>query len=163
MPAPRVPSEDGSHRHRALSLAELINNATMIIQRDSLAPSGYLVVESRGTAKHQHSVWSFGPFVLLDDGWFGKVHGCERTGASPARWLAKHERRCHDQHWTQFEWIDPALLDAGCGAANIGLGLSPDGPTYCSGHEPGQPHPPHVPLAGIFRDALALLAAGPWS
>lgn len=131
----------------------------MIIRRDSLAPSGFLVVQRKGTAKHQHAVWELGPFALLDDGWFGQVHGSASDDRS--RWLRKHERRCKNQHWTQFHWIDPSVLDSGCGAANIGLGLSSAGPTYCSGHKPGEAHPEHVPLVDIFTAGLRLLGRSP--
>lgn len=154
--APDEALEDAPRRrHRAPALAELIATATMIIRRDSLAPSGYLVVQGKGGAQHQHAVWELGPFALLDDGWFGQVHGNVTDDRS--KWLRKHERRCKDQHWTQFSWIDPSLLDAGCGAANIGLGLSPDGPTYCPGETFGEPHPAHVRLLDIFTDSLRLL------
>ncbi|HET6153903.1 MAG TPA: hypothetical protein VFE15_13190 [Marmoricola sp.] len=162
IPTPRVSPENAGNRHRAPTLAELIDNASSLIRRDSLAPSGFLVVQkSHSTAKHQHAVWQLGPFALLDDGWFGQVHGRDASGVKPSRWLAKHERKCTSQHWTQFQWIDPGLLDAGCGAANIGLGLSPDGPTYCPGPRLGEPHPTHVPLVQIFRDGLRMLALEP--
>ncbi|MCW2786919.1 MAG: hypothetical protein JWP74_3436 [Marmoricola sp.] len=159
VPLPRTSPENEHRRHRAPTLGELIDNAGMIIRRDSLVPSGYLVVQrSHTTAKHQHAVWQLGPFALLDDGWFGIVHGSDTTASKPPRWLRGHERRCQDQHWTQFHWIDTGLLDVGCGASNIGLGLSPDGPTYCSGAMPGQPHPVHVPLVEIFKAGLRTLA-----
>jgi hypothetical protein len=160
--APFVPSQRAApevgHAHRAPSLVELVDNALREIRRDSLRPSGYVVEESSGGAKHRHQVWLLGPFAILDDGWFGQVHGREPSGRKASRWLRKHERRCHEQHWTQFHWIDPALLDVGCGAGNVGLGLSPDGPTYCPGFQPGVGHPEHVPLADVFRDGLQLLA-----
>ncbi|MFL6060854.1 MAG: hypothetical protein ACJ72E_06465 [Marmoricola sp.] len=158
VPAQRVSAENHARRHRAPTLGELINNAMMIIRRDQLGPSGYLVVESKGSAKHQHAVWELGPFALLDDGWFGQVHGREGSGDQLSRWLRKHERRCHEQHWTQFQWIDPAVLDVGCGAANIGLGLSPDGPTYCPGQRFGEPHPTHISLVDLFKQGLRRLA-----
>ena len=152
---------DTTHRHRAPSLVELVDNALMIIRRDNLQASGYLVSQSSGGAKHQHAVWLIGQFAILDDGWFGQVHGREPTGPKASNWLRKHERKCHEQHWTQFHWIDPALLDAGCGAGNVGLGLSADGPTYCPGFAPGVSHPAHIPLIQIFRDGLRLLALQP--
>ncbi len=155
VPVPRLSPENAPRRHRAPALAELISTALMIIRRDSLEPSGYLVVQRKRTAKHQHSVWELGPFALLDDGWFGQVHG--NLSDDRSRWLRKHERRCASQHWTQFQWIDPSVLDAGCGAANIGLGLSSDGPTYCAGHTSGEAHPEHVPLVDIFTDGLRRL------
>ena len=105
-----------------------------------------------------HRAYELGPFAVLDDGWFGQVHGREGSGDSLSRWLRRHERRCHDRHWTQFHWIDPAVLEAGCGAANIGLGLSPDGPTYCPGQRRGEPHPTHIPLIDIFKQGLRALA-----
>lgn len=161
VPTPRVSPENSrpgtARRHRAPALGELITTAMMVIRRDSLAPSGFLVVQRKGVARHQHSVWDLGPFALLEDGWFGQVHG--RDADSRSKWLRKHERRCAATHWTQFHWIDPALLDAGCGAANIGLGLSSEGPTYCPGHRPGQMHPAHIPLVDIFTDGLRQLAA----
>lgn len=160
--APFVPSQrtasESVRRHRAPSLVELVDNALMIIRRDDLHPSGYLVVQSSAGAKHQHAVWQIGPFALLDDGWFGQVHGREATGPKPSNWLRKHERKCTALHWTQFHWIDPALLTVGCGAGNSGLGLGPDGPTYCPGFVPGVPHPEHVSLIQMFRDGLRLLA-----
>lgn len=158
VPSQREAGEVGHSRHRAPSLVELVDNALMIIQRDSLRPSGYLVVQSSGGAKHQHAVWQLGNFAILDDGWFGQVHGREATGPKPSNWLRKHERKCHEQHWTQFHWIDPAVLEAGCGAGNSGLGLSPDGPTYCPGFRPGVAHPEHIPLIQMFREGLRLLA-----
>jgi hypothetical protein len=159
VPPPRTsPENAGRRRHRAPSLGELVDNAVSIIRRDGLAPSGFLVVQSKGKAKHQHQVWELGPFAVLDDGWFGQVHGREGSGDSLSRWLRRHERRCHDRHWTQFHWIDPAVLEAGCGAANIGLGLSPDGPTYCPGQRRGEPHPTHIPLIDIFKQGLRALA-----
>lgn len=161
VPTPRVSPENaepGKRRHRAPSLGELIENAIMVVRRDSLGPSGYLVVQSKGTAKHQHAVWELGPFALLDDGWFGQVHGRESSGDQSSRWLHKHERRCNDLHWTQFHWIDPALLDVGCGAGNIGLGLSSEGPTYCPGQRRGEPHPTHIPLVEVFKTGLRKLA-----
>ncbi|MFL6156701.1 MAG: hypothetical protein ACJ72D_11445 [Marmoricola sp.] len=162
VPTPRVSPENASRRHRAPSLGELISNALTIIRKDGLAPSGFLVVQkSHSSAKHQHAVWELGPFALLDDGWFGQVHGRDTNRAKPSKWLARHERRCHDQHWTQFNWIDTGLLESGCGSANIGLALSADGPTYCPGAKLGEPHPAHVPLIQIFRDGLRLLALTP--
>ncbi len=158
VPSPRRSPENTSRRHRAPALGELISTAMMVIRRDSLPASGFLVVQRKGTAKHQHSVWELGPFALLDDGWFGQVHGSDSTHDTRSKWLRKHERRCEDQHWTQFHWIDPALLDAGCGAANIGLGLSSAGPTYCPGHKHGELHPAHVPLVEIFTEGLRELA-----
>lgn len=156
VPAQRTSPENGGRRHRAPSLSELIDNAIMIVRRDSLGPSGFLVVQSKSGAKHQHAVWELGPFALLDDGWFGQVHG--GSGDQPSRWLRKHERRCKDQHWTQFNWIDPSVLDVGCGAANIGLALSPEGPTYCPGQRRGEPHPTHIPLVEVFKQGLRKLA-----
>lgn len=156
VPKPRISPENAPRRHRAPALGELVTTAMTIIRRDSLVPSGFLVVQRKGSAKHQHSVWELGPFALLEDGWFGQVHGNDSDSRS--KWLRKHERRCKDQHWTQFHWIDPALLEAGCGAANIGLGLSSDGPTYCPGHERGQIHPAHIPLVEIFTEGLRKLA-----
>ncbi|RNL64162.1 hypothetical protein EFK50_06410 [Nocardioides marmoriginsengisoli] len=159
VPTPRSSPENGANRrHRAPTLGELIENAITIIRRDSLGPSGFLVVQSKGTAKHQHSVWELGPFALLDDGWFGQVHGRESSSDQSSRWLHKHERKCREQHWTQFHWIDPAMLDVGCGAANIGLALSSDGPTYCPGQRRGEPHPTHIPLVDIFKQGLRKLA-----
>lgn len=155
VPVPRTSPENAPRRHRAPALAELISTALMVIRRDSLAPSGYLVVKGKGGAQHQHAVWELGPFALLDDGWFGQVRGNVTDDGST--WMRKHERRCKDQHWTQFHWFDPSLLDAGCGAANSGLGLSSDGPTYCPGHELGTAHPEHVPLVDIFTAGLRLL------
>lgn len=160
VPEQRVAPE-AAHRHRAPSLVELVDNALMIIRRDNLQPSGYLVVQSSGGARHQHAVWLIGPFAILDDGWFGQVHGREPTGPKASNWLRKHERKCHEEHWTQFHWIDPALLDAGCGAGNSGLGLSSEGPTYCPGFKPGVAHPEHIPLIQMFRDGLRLLALAP--
>lgn len=160
--APFVPSQraapDSGRRHRAPSLVELVDNALMIIRRDDLQPSGYLVAQSSGGAKHQHAVWLIGQFALLDDGWLGQVHGREPTGPKASNWLRKHERKCGEEHWTQFHWIDPALLDSGCGAGNSGLGLSSEGPTYCPGFRAGVQHPEHIPLIQMFRDGLRLLA-----
>jgi hypothetical protein len=158
VPEQRTSPDAGQSRHRAPTLVELVDNALMIIRRDSLRPSGYLVTQGSGGAKHQHAVWQLGPFAVLDDGWFGQVHGREPTGPKHSNWLRKHERKCHEQHWTQFHWIDPALLEAGCGAGNVGLGLSPEGPTYCPGFAPGVRHPEHVPLIDMFKDGLRLLA-----
>ena len=158
VPAQREPSEAGHRRHRAPSLVQLVDNALMIIRRDDLVPSGYLVVQASRGAKHQHAVWQLGQFAVLDDGWFGQVHGREPSGTKSATWLRKHERKCPEQHWTQFHWIDPALLDVGCGAGNVGLALSPEGPIYCPGFKPGVRHPEHVPLIQMFKDGLRLLA-----
>ncbi|MCW2754812.1 MAG: hypothetical protein JWQ32_2223 [Marmoricola sp.] len=162
VPGPRVSTENDVqvHRHRAPTLGELISDAMLIIRRDELPPSGYLVVQqSKGTAKHQHAVWELGPFALLDDGWFGQAHGRDSTGDKRMRWLRRHERKCSDQHWTQFNWIDPALLGSGCGADNIGLALSPDGPVYCAGQVAGgREHPEHVPLEQLLRAGLRELA-----
>jgi hypothetical protein len=158
VPAQRTSTEAGHRRHRAPTLVELVDNALMVIRRDSLLPSGYLVAVASSGAKHQHSVWLMGQFALLDDGWFGQVHGREPSGAKASHWLRKHERKCSAEHWTQFHWIDPALLDAGCGAGNTGLGLSPDGPTYCPGFKAGVRHPEHIPLIDMFKDGLRLLA-----
>lgn len=159
VPSPRVSPETVVRRHRAPSLGELVSDAMLIIRRDQLPPSGFLVVQSKSTAKHQHAVWELGPFALLDDGWFGQAHGLDSTGDKRMRWLRRHERRCKDQHWTQFNWIDPALLGPGCGAANISLGLSPEGPIYCPGAVPGaSAHPAHLPLEQILRSGLRELA-----
>ncbi len=158
VPTQRVSPENAGRRHRAPSLIELIDNASMIVRRDSLGPSGYMVVPSKGTAKHQHAVWELGPFALLDHGWFGQVHGRHSASDSRSGWLQKHERRCEDQHWTQFHWIDPSMLEPGCGAANIGLGLGPEGPTYCPGQRRGEPHPTHIPLVEVFKQGLRKLA-----
>lgn len=157
VPRPRTSPENTARRHRAPALGELISTAMMVIRRDSLEPSGFLVVQSKSGAKHQHAVWEMGPFALLDDGWFGQVHGNDSDSRS--NWLRKHERRCHEQHWTQFHWIDPVALDAGCGTGTFGLGLSPDGPTFCPGQERGQMHPAHVPLVTIFTEGLRALAS----
>ncbi len=158
VPGPRISPENDTHRHRAPTLGQLVSEAMQIIRRDDLPPSGFLVVQSKNTAKHQHAVWELGPFALLDDGWFGQAHGLDSTGDKRMRWLRRHERKCPDQHWTQFSWIDPALLAPGCGAANIGLGLSPDGPIYCSGQVSGAAHPEHVPLEQVLRAGLRNLA-----
>jgi hypothetical protein len=161
-PTGSVPTQRSSpenvRRHRAPTLNELVENAITIIRRDSLGPSGYLVVERKGTAKHQHAVWELGTFALLDDGWFGQVHGREGSGDHLSRWLRKHERRCSSQHWTQFHWIDPSILDVGCGTDSSGLALSPDGPTYCPGQRAGAPHPTHIPLVEVFKQGLRRLA-----
>lgn len=159
VPAQRTSPENNVSRHRAPTLVELIDNAMMIIRRDSLSPSGFLVVQKKGTtAKHQHAVWELGPFALLDDGWFGQAHGREGSGDQLSRWLRKHERRCKDQHWTQFNWIDPAGLDVGCGDGSAGLALSSDGPTFCPGQRRGEPHPTHIPLVDLFKQGLRKLA-----
>ncbi len=157
VPTPRTSPENAPRRHRAPALGELINTAITIIRRDSLVPSGYLVVPRKGSAVHQHSVWLLGSFALLDDGWFGRVNGNDSVDTR-SKWLRNHERRCQDQHWTQFHWIDPALLDAGCGASTFGLGLGSVGPIYCPGPEPGQVHPAHTPLVAIFAEGLRQLA-----
>lgn len=162
VPAPRTSPENVAgpgHSHRAPSLAELVAEAMVLVRRDDLPVSGYLVVERKGSAIHQHAVWQLGPFALLDDGWFGQVHGLDSFGGNPSRWLRKHERRCKRQHWTQFRWIDPASLEAGCGALGIGLGLGPSGPTYCvSQANREQEHSEHVPLEEILRSGLRALA-----
>jgi hypothetical protein len=159
VPAPRTSPENSGHSHRAPSLAELISEAMLIVRRDDLPNSGYLVVQRKGSAVHQHAVWQLGPFALLDDGWFGQVHGLETTGSKPSRWLRRHERRCHAQHWTHFRWIDPAALDTGCGAIGVGLGLGPSGPTYCASQaNRDAEHVPHVPLEEILRAGLRALA-----
>jgi hypothetical protein len=148
------------HRHRAPTLSELIADAMLIIRRDELPPSGFLVVQRKGTAKHQHAVWEFGPFALLDDGWFGQARGHDHGADEPMRWLRRHERKCPDKHWTQFSWIEPDLLGTGCGAENVGLALSPDGPMYCAGQAPDQSdHADHVPLEQILRTGLRDLAS----
>lgn len=158
VPAPRTSDENVTRRHRAPSLGELIESATLVIRRDSLAPSGHLVAQvSHTAARHQHAVWQLGPFALLDDGWFGIVRGSDVTADVP-RWLRSHERRCADQHWTQFTWIDTTLLDTGCGGSDSGIGLTSDGPTYCSGGRGSQRHPLHVPLAEVFDAGLRTLA-----
>ena len=143
-------------------MGELIAEAMQLIRRDDLPISGYLVVKRKGSAIHQHAVWQLGPFVLLDDGWFGQVHGFESAAADPSRWLRRHERRCEEQHWTHFRWVDPASLEPGCGAAGIGLGLGPNGPTYCPGHAArDENHPSHVLLAEVLRSGLRSLALQP--
>lgn len=159
VPTPRTSPENAGRSHRAPSLSELVAEAMQLIRRDDLPISGYLVVKRKGSAIHQHAVWQLGPFVLLDDGWFGQVHGFDSTGTSPSRWLRRHERRCEGQHWTHFRWIDPGSLDPGCGAAGIGLGLGADGPTYCPGHAArDENHPSHLPLAEVLRTGLRSLA-----
>ncbi|MBO9520819.1 MAG: hypothetical protein J7518_04700 [Nocardioidaceae bacterium] len=159
VPTPRTSPENASHSHRAPSLSELVSEAMQIVRRDDLPSSGFLVVQRKGSAIHQHAVWQLGSFALLDDGWFGQVHGLDATGGTPSRWLRRHERRCEAQHWTHFRWIDPASLEAGCGMAGIGLGLSPAGPTYCPGvANRDLEHPEHVPLAEILRAGLRALA-----
>ncbi|MGO4258007.1 hypothetical protein [Marmoricola sp. RAF53] len=161
VPGPRVSPESPGRSHRAPSLAELVAEAMQLIRRDDLPISGYLVVKRKGSAIHQHAVWQLGPFALLDDGWFGQVHGFDSTGADASRWLRRHERRCEGQHWTHFRWIDPASLTPGCGAAGIGIGLGPDGPTYCPGHAArDENHPSHVALAEVLRNGLRALAHG---
>lgn len=155
VPAQRAAPVD--RRHRAPSLVALVDHARTVIRRESLPPSGYIVVESNSRAKHQHAVWLIGPFAVIDGGWFGQVHGHEPTGTKPSAWLRKHERRCHYEHWTQFRWIDPAQLEAGCGPGSGGIGLSADGPTYCPGSAPGRQHPEHVPLIDIFTEGLTQL------
>lgn len=161
VPAPRTSEENASRRHRAPSVEELVQKAALVIRRDSLAPSGYVVAQlSATTARHQHAVWQLGPFALLADGWFGVVHGRE-AGGEAARWLRGHERRCTDQHWTHFSWIDTTQLDAGCGASDHGIGLTPGGPTYCSGAKSGQLHPVHVPLVDVVEAGLRALAVTP--
>ncbi|MCW2785913.1 MAG: hypothetical protein JWP74_2430 [Marmoricola sp.] len=159
--APLVPTQRESpenatrNRHRAPSLGELIDETMASIRHGKLAPSGYVVVQSKGAAKHHHAVWQLGPFALLNDGWFGQVHGLDRASESPSRWLRRHERRCRAEHWTHFAWIDPAVIQNGCGSANTGIGLGPDGPTYCSGRVPGTTeHAPHVPLEQILQAGL---------
>lgn len=159
VPEPRISPENAAHSHRAPSLSELVAEAMQIVRRDDLPSSGFLVVQRKGSAIHQHAVWQLGPFALLDDGWFGQVHGLDSTGGKPSRWLRRHERRCDAQHWTYFRWIDPASLDAGCGQTGVGLGLSPNGPTYCPGHaNRDEEHPAHVPLADLLRAGLRALA-----
>ena len=161
VPAPRTSPENraAGHSHRAPLLAELVSEAHLIVRRDELPSSGFLVVQRKGSAIHQHAVWELGPFALLDDGWFGQALGQESPADTPARWLRRHERKCHQQHWTYFRWIDPAALESGCGTIGIGLGLGPDGPTFCrsqANREEG--HLPHVPLEDILRAGLRALA-----
>jgi len=159
VPEPRTSPENATRSHRAPSLGELVSEAMLLVRRDSLPVSGFLVVQRKGRAVHQHAVWQLGPFALLDDGWFGQVHGLENGGGKPSRWLRRHERRCDNQHWTHFRWIDPASLETGCGAAGIGLGLGPSGPTYCPGHaNRDEAHPSHVALEEILRTGLRALA-----
>jgi hypothetical protein len=159
VPAPRPSPENHSRSHRAASLGELVAEAYQIIRRDDLPTSGYLVVQRKGSAIHQHGVWRLGPFALLDDGWFGQVLGQEGNGDKPARWLRRHERRCDSQHWTSFHWIDPDSLQTGCGTIGIGLGLGPNGPTFCRGQaNREEAHPAHVPLDEILRAGLRSLA-----
>lgn len=161
VPTPRVSPENSGRSHRAPSLGELVAEAHQIVRRDDLPASGFLVVQRKGTAVHQHQVWQLGPFALLDDGWFGQVHGLESAADKPPRWLRRHERRCGEQHWTHFRWIDPASLEAGCGDLGIGLGLGPDGPTYCPAQANRElNHSAHVPLAEILRGGLRALALG---
>ncbi len=140
-------------------MSELVSEAHQLVRRDELPSSGFLVVQRKGSAIHQHQVWQLGPFALLDDGWFGQVHGLDNTGDTPSRWLRRHERRCHEQHWTYFRWIDPASLEAGCGTIGIGLGLGSSGPTFCQGQgNRAAEHPPHLPLEDILRGGLRALA-----
>lgn len=162
VPGPRISPENRPQRaHRAPLMGELIAEAHRIVQRDNLPSNGYLVVQRKGSAIHRHHVWLFGPFALLDDGWFGQVHGLDISVEKPSRWLKRHERRCREQHWTHFRWIDPAGLDSGCGARGIGLGLSADGPTYCATPgATGADHEPHVLLADLLRRGLRELAQG---
>lgn len=158
VPAPRTSPENHTRSHRAPSLAELISEAHQLVRRDDLPTSGFLVVQRKGSAIHQHAVWQLGPFALLDDGWFGQVHG-DSAGDKPSRWLRRHERRCQEPHWTYFRWIDPASLEAGCGTIGVGLGLGPNGPTFCRGQaNREEAHPAHVPLEDILRGGLRALA-----
>lgn len=163
VPGPRTSPEndaEGAGRsHRAPSLSELVSEAHQLIRRDNLPSSGFLVVQRKGSAVHQHAVWQLGPFAILDDGWFGQVLGTDSTGDSPSRWQRRHERRCREQHWTYFRWIDPASLEVGCGTIGIGLSLGPGGPTYCQGQgSRDAAHPDHVPLQDILRVGLRTLA-----
>lgn len=159
VPGPRTSPENHGRSHRAPSLSELVAEAHLLIRRDDLPSSGFLVVQRKGSATHQHAVWMLGPFAILDDGWFGQVHGLDTSGDGSSRWLRRHERRCHEQHWTYFRWIDPASLEPGCGTIGIGLGLGPEGPTYCAGQgNRAAEHPAHIPLADILRGGLRALA-----
>ena len=158
VPEPRVSPEN--HRsHRAPSMSELVAEAHQLIRRDALPESGFLLGLHRGATVHQQAVWQLGPFAILEDGWFGQVHGFETSGQKPPRWLRRHERRCRAPHWTYFHWIDPAALEPGCGTIGIGLGLGPTGPTYCrsQGNREAE-HPAHLPLEDILRGGLRALA-----
>lgn len=154
MAAPAAPD-------RIPTLGELIAEALYLVRRDAIPSSGFLVARHSGRAVHRHEVWQLGPFALLDDGWFGVLQQVDRDSADQSRWLARHERRCDAAHWTDFRWVDPESLEAGCGAPGIGLGLGAAGPTYCPGHDGFDPeHPSHVSLTELMRWGLRSLAVG---
>jgi hypothetical protein len=143
----------------APTFTALVAEAHKIARRDELPISGHIVIERKRGAMHRHAVWLIGPFALVEGGWFGQALGAERFGSKPQRWLRRHERRCHEQHWTQFRWIDEASLQEGCGDPGVGLGRGPDGPFYCAmtaGNGDGR-HT-HLPLATLLRDGLRELA-----
>jgi hypothetical protein len=163
-----VPGGTPQHR-RAIAAAEapaptlgqLIAEVHALARRDGLPLSGHIVVESRGKARHRHDVWVVGPFAIISGGWFGMVHGAEHADGKAPRWLAKHERRCRETHWTQFSWIDESAVEPGCGREGIGIGSGPDGPVYCAltaGNATDGEHV-HVPMVQVLRQGLRELAA----
>lgn len=158
VPAPRTSPENNVRSHRAPSLSELVAEAYQLVRRDDLPSSGFLVVQRKGSAVHQHAVWQLGGFALLDDGWFGQVLG-DGSSDKSARWLRRHERRCAAPHWTSFHWLDPDSLQPGCGTIGVGLGIGPNGPTFCRGQaNREEAHPAHVPFDEILRAGLRALA-----
>ena len=157
VPAPQVATPP--------SLSELISEAYKLLRRDGLPFSGHIVVERRGTAAHHHNVWLLGPFALVEGGWFGQVLGAVNAKGRAPRWLRNHEKTCTAEHWTQFISIDETALSPGCGLAGVGLGIGPDGPTYCavtagtgSGAGSDTGDHVHVPMVKVLRHGLRELA-----
>src|SRR5689334_18522371 len=101
-PAGRAPAVAPPEAPTPPKLGELINEAYKLLRRDALPFSGHIVVERKGAAAHHHNVWLLGPFALVEGGWFGRVHGGERSNGNPPRWLRNHEKHCSATHWTQF-------------------------------------------------------------
>lgn len=162
VPAPRRPIEPVPEADQPPTLGELVAEAAQIVVNDSLPPSGFIVGRQGRAMVHRHAVWRFGPFALLAGGFFGTVHASTPIdGAAPVRALRRHEKKCSAEHWSMFRWLDPELLGEGCGEAGIGIGLGPEGPTYCpfqAGAGEGE-HQPHIPVERLLRSGLRELAA----
>lgn len=161
VPAQRPAPEASGPRHVSPTVSGLAAEALMLVRRDQIPVSGYLVSKRQGRVVHRHEVWMLGPFALLGDGWFGQVLGPETGPRNGSRWVRRNQDGCDHQHWTRFVWLDPATLQPGCGTEGVGLGLGADGPTYCAGHAETDPlHPSHVALADVMRAGLRALAVG---